>query len=181
MKIAVICWGSIFWDKGSLKTLGDWKHDGPELSLEFCRISSPGKSKERLTLVLSETGTICTTYWDLLAATDLKSARNNLRDREGAVTDDIETFTRNQNPLSLEAVQINNWLTKHPEVDAVVWSGIRSNWQEVRHREFSEAELIRYLDSKKSSIARIREQFERTPEQLQTKGKVVFTKWCLDQ
>ena len=177
MKIAVICWGSMLWDKGSLKTSGDWKTDGPELPLEFCRISSPGKSKERLSLVLSEIGTKCVTYWDLFALPDLKSARNNLRDREGAVTDDIETFTRNQNPLSRAAIQMDAWLKEHPEVDAVVWSGVRSNWHELRSNEFSVDDLIYYLESKKSSIARIKEQFDRTPEQMQTLGKEVFLRW----
>ena len=177
MNIAVICWGSMLWDKGSLKTSGDWKKDGPELPLEFCRISSPGKSKERLTLVLSETGTKCVTFWDLMVATDLKSARNNLRDREGAVTDDIQTFIRNQNPLSLEALQIDAWLMEHPEVEAVVWTGVKSNWRELRNKEFSGADLIQYLESKKSSIARTKEQFERTPEQLKTVGTDVFVKW----
>lgn len=177
MKIAVIGWGSILWDKGSLKTTGEWKNDGPALPLEFSRISSPGKPKERLTLILSDTGTNCVTYWDLMAAKDLKTARNNLRDREGSVTDDIHIFTRNQNPLSLVAIQIDAWLAGHPEVDAVVWTGVGSNWLELRHKEFSDEDLIQYLESKKSSISRIKENFERTPEQLQTNGKTVFMKW----
>lgn len=127
MKIAVICWGSIFWDKGSLKTQGDWKNDGPELPLEFCRISSFGKSKERVVLALNESSSMCVTCWDIMVATDLKTARNNLRDREGAVTDDIQIFTRNQNPLSVAAVQIDLWLKNHPDIEAVVWTGLESN------------------------------------------------------
>ena len=166
MKIAVICWGSIFWDKGSLKTIGNWKNDGPELPLEFCRISSHGKSKERLTLVLNESSKTCVTYWDLMAATDLKTARNNLRDREGTVTDDIHTFTRNQNPLSSIAKQIEIWLVKHPDVDAVVWTGLTSNWPELRRNKFSNEDFIQYLDSKKNSIARIKEYFDKAMERI---------------
>lgn len=181
MKIAVICWGSLYWDKGSLKTLGDWKNDGPELPLEFCRISSHGKSKERLTLVLNESSEMCMTFWDLMSATDLKTARNNLRDREGTVTDDIETFTRNQNPLSLSAKQIETWLAHHPEVDAVVWTGLNSNWHELRKTKFSTEDLIQYLDSKKDSITKIKEYFEKAPAQVQTVGRQAFTKWCKDQ
>ncbi len=181
MKIAVICWGSIFWDKGSLKTTGNWKNDGPDLPLEFCRISSHGKSKERLTLVLNESSKTCVTYWDLMAATDLKTARNNLRDREGTVTDDIHTFTRNQNPLSSIAKQIEIWLVKHPEVDAVVWTGLTSNWPELRNTKFSNEDFIQYLDSKKNSIARIKDYFDKAPPQSQTVGREVFVKWCCDQ
>lgn len=177
MKIAVICWGSIFWDKGSLKTQGEWKKDGPELPLEFSRISSHGKSKERITVVLNESGRPCVTYWDLMAATDLKTARNNLRDREGTVTDDIHFFTKGQNPLSVEAVQIESWLVSHPEIDAVVWTGLTSNWSEFRNNDYSAGDLIQYLDSKKNSIAKIKEYFEKAPPQIQTAGREVFMKW----
>lgn len=181
MKIAVICWGSLFWDKGSLKTSGDWKSDGPELALEFSRISSHGKSKERVTLVLDESGSMCVTYWDLMAATDLKAARNNLRDREGTVTDDIHSFTRNQNPLSTEAKQIELWLGKHPEIDAVVWTGLKSNWTELRKTKFSNEDFVQYLESKKSSVQRIKEYFDKAPPQSQTVGREVFMKWRNEQ
>ena len=162
-----------------MKTLGEWKNDGPELPLEFCRISSPRKSKERVTLVLDESSKLCVTYWDLMAATDLKSARNNLRDREGTVTDDIHTFTRNQNPLSVVAKQIEIWLADHPEVDAVVWTGLESNWAQLRKTKFSAEDLVQYLESKKDSLTKIKEYFEKAPPQVQTVGRDVFTKWSL--
>ena len=181
MKIAVICWGSLHWDKGSLKTLGDWKNDGPSLQLEFCRISSPGKSKERVTLILSETGTECITYWDLMVASDLKAAMINLRDREGAVSDDIHSYTRNQNPLSTTAYQIEIWLAKHPEIDAVIWTGVTSNWLKCRNRKFSYDDFVLYLDSKKKSMTEIKQYFDKAPAQSQTAGREVFTKWCKDQ
>jgi hypothetical protein len=178
MKIAVICWGSIFWDKGCLKTTGAWKNDGPELQLEFCRISSQGKPKERVTLALSESGQKCLTFWDLMAADDLKSAKRNLKDREGCPMDDIHTYTRNKNPLSHTEKQIETWLTQHEEIEAVVWTGLTSNWSECRNVAFSNDDLVKYLDSKKHSIHKIKEYFDLVPSQLQTKGREVFTKWC---
>jgi hypothetical protein len=180
VKIAVISWGSTYWDKGSLKTLGNWKDDGPELPLEFCRISSQGRSKERVTLALNEGSAMCVTYWDVIASSDLKTARNNLRDREGAVTDDIETFTRGQNPLSASAVQIDKWLADHSEIDAVVWTGLDSNWSKYRGVKFSAEDLIQYLDSKKSSIAKTKESFDKAPEHIQTLGREVFKKWSAE-
>ncbi len=180
MKIAVICWGSLFWDKGSLKTMGEWKNDGPELPLEFCRLSSFGKSKERVTLVLDEASTLCTTYWDLMVATDFKTARNNLRDREGAVTDEIHSFTRNQNPLSIIDQQIERWLSQHPEVDQVIWTGLTSNWEKFRRVQFSAEDFVLYLNSKKDSISEIKKYFDKAPPQSKTLGREVFVKWCLD-
>ncbi|MBA2403215.1 MAG: hypothetical protein H0V66_00465 [Bdellovibrionales bacterium] len=181
MKIAVICWGSLYWDKGSLKTSGSWKNDGPSLNLEFCRISSHNKSKERVTLVLSDSGTECVTYWELMVATDLKSAMINLRDREGSVTDDIHSYTRNQNPLSQTAKNIETWLEYHPEVDAVIWTGLTSNWSLYRGTPYSHEDFVTYLNSKKNSIAEIKKYFDKIPPQLQTVGREVFAKWSKDQ
>ena len=178
MNIAVICWGSLYWDKGSLKTKGDWKIDGPELSLEFSRISSYGKSKERVTLVLDESGEKCVTYWDIMEATDLKTARNNLRDREGTVTDDIQTYMRGQNPLSAIALEIESWLFLHPEIDAVVWTGLESNWAELRSTGFSKEDFFQYLETKKNSLAKIKEYFSKVPKQSQTGTWRDFMAWC---
>lgn len=178
MNIAVICWGSLFWDKGSLKTKGDWKIDGPELLLEFSRISSYGKSKERVTLVLDESGEKCVTYWDLMEASDLKTARNNLRDREGTVTDDIHTYVRDQNPLSATALQMDLWLNQHPEINAVVWTGLESNWEKLRNVKFSKDEFVQYLESKKNTIAKINEYFSQIPEQSQTVTWEAYMAWC---
>jgi hypothetical protein len=179
MKIAVICWGSILWDQGSLKTSGQWKKDGPPLPLEFCRISSPRKPKERVTLVINEESAPTSTYWNYMEASDLKSARNNLRDREGAVTDDIHIFTRGQNPLSRVAQIIESWLELHPEVDVVIWTGVESNWFQVRGTKYSSEDFHLYLEGKKKSIQKIKEVFEKTPGDIQTKGSDIFKAWLI--
>lgn len=181
MKIAVICWGSLYWDKGCLKTSAAWKNDGPELQLEFCRISSHGQSKERVTLVLSESGQMCVSYWDLMAASDLKSAIKNLKDREGCPMGDIHSFRRNQNPLSDIDKQIELWLADHQEVEAVIWTGLTSNWPRYRNAAFTIEDFVLYLNSKKHSIATIKQYFEKVPAQSQTVASEVFTKWCVDQ
>jgi len=177
MKIAVICWGSLYWDKGNLGTTGNWKNDGPSLKLEFCRLSSFGKSKERVTLALSDMGDLCVTYWDLMAASDLKAARKNLKDREGCPMGDIHFFSRNQNPLSNVDKQMETWLADHLEVDAVIWTGLTSNWSKYRSGHFTAQDFIQYLNSKKDSIVEIKHYFEKVPAQLQTTGREVFNKW----
>jgi len=58
-KIAVIAWGSLVWDKRSLRIADKFECTGPRLPIEFCRISGDG----RLTLVIDETnGAECPTY-----------------------------------------------------------------------------------------------------------------------
>ena len=53
MKIAVLTWGSLVWERRELQAASDFVADGPLLPIEFCRISRDG----RLTLVLEGTPT----------------------------------------------------------------------------------------------------------------------------
>ena len=48
MRIAIIAWGSLVWDPRTLQIKGDWVASGPELDIEFSRVSKDG----RLTLVI---------------------------------------------------------------------------------------------------------------------------------
>lgn len=58
MKIAVLGWGSVVWERGVLEVAADFLPNGPHLPLEFCRVSGD----ERLTLVIDETfGAACPT------------------------------------------------------------------------------------------------------------------------
>ena len=59
MKIAVLAWGSVVWERGVLEVAADFMPNGPHLPVEFCRVSGG----ERLTLVIDETlGATCPTY-----------------------------------------------------------------------------------------------------------------------
>ena len=59
MKIAVLAWGSVVWERGVLEVAAEFMPNGPDLPVEFCRISGG----ERLTLVIDETfGATCPTY-----------------------------------------------------------------------------------------------------------------------
>ena len=50
MKIAVLGWGSLIWNKGNLRLTTNWTDGGPILPIEFSRISDDG----RLTLVIDD-------------------------------------------------------------------------------------------------------------------------------
>ena len=83
MRIAVLAWGSLVWDRRSIGIAGDFEPTGPRLPIEFCRISGGG----RLTLVVDEAlGTPCVTYAALSAFGDLGAAIEDLRVREGMPT-----------------------------------------------------------------------------------------------
>ena len=81
MKIAVLAWGSIVWERGVLEVAATFMPNGPNLPVEFCRVSGD----ERLTLVIDETfGAACPTYAAPSSFGDLNAALLNLWVREGS-------------------------------------------------------------------------------------------------
>ena len=78
MKIAVLGWGSLIWDRRNLCIDGEWHDDGPELPIEFARMSS----RERLTLVLHKSAENVQTLWVNSGLDNLKDAISNLKERE---------------------------------------------------------------------------------------------------
>jgi hypothetical protein len=132
MNIAVIGWGSLIWCPGSLR-----RADGPTLPIEFARISED----ERLTLVIHPGSPLQPTYWALSELTDLTEARRNLMEREGCRSlTRVQYFTRDDaSPQISREVdkQLKHWLPKRNEVEAAIWTGLETNWDEKFHKGFS--------------------------------------------
>ncbi len=89
MKIAVLGWGSLTWDKenlnGNLEVCGEWKSDGPNLPIELARISEDG----RLTLVILPGSEDITVLWNERNHNELDAAIENLKEREGGRVDTV--------------------------------------------------------------------------------------------
>src|SRR5437773_2470240 len=90
MNIAVVAWGSLIWCPGSLRMKTRWRQDGPQLPLEFARISQDG----RLTLVILPDSEDQLTYWTVSELATLDEARRNVRERENAKLTDIHYVVR---------------------------------------------------------------------------------------
>lgn len=177
MKIATIGWGSLIWDQErQFNVKGVWADDGPTLPLEFCRISSRGKEKERVTLVIDQiSGMACPTYWNYMHDTTLELAINTLRIREETPQRNIHYILKNGIPMNDIQVTIHNWL-RNRDIDAMIWTGLSSNWEECRNTNFSLDDLEAYLLSKKSTFNFIDEYFEKAPTQIKTPGRELFNK-----
>lgn len=173
MNIAVIGWGSLIWSPGSLKVRTKWRKEGPALPIEFARISSDG----RLTLVIQPGSTAQQTNWALSEFTELEDARRNLAEREGCSLTAVHYLTldtASPSVLPEVAQELRTWLTKRKDVEAVIWTGLTTNWREKRNRDFSPEDAVLYLDEVHDdqpltrTYARAREYVQNAPPSIQT-------------
>ena len=162
MKIAVLAWGSVVWERGVLEVATDFMPDGPHLPVEFCRISGG----ERLTLVIDETfGATCPTYAGPGTFGDLNAALLNLWVREGSQGEPLPSDVRRHGRVGFTDVssgQKSDIATqRHPRAvaaitawaqangyDAAIWTALASRLHEPgkRGEPFTINAAIRYLE-----------------------------------
>lgn len=148
-KIAILGWGSLLWD---LRLEFDehhepWQFDGPELPLEFSRVSSSRKGA--LTLVIDEAnGATCRSAYALSKRRDPDDAIADLRCREGTVMRRIGVYFRDGSRAGKPTIPatIPPWADRLG-IDVVVWTGLPSNFEEEVKRPFSVENAIRHLQS----------------------------------
>ena len=160
MHIVILGWGSLLWDKHPEfdEKHGPWKYDGPQLKLEFSRISQ--SRHDALTLVIDpKNGAPCTVAYAKSKRSDPEDAICDLRCREGTTLSNIGFLfadgsrKRGRDPDSLETIR--NWAIDK-KIDVVVWTDLCSNFEEVCGKPFTiEAALahIQALDGEAKSHA----------------------------
>jgi len=152
MKIAILGWGSLIWDKRDLQIVGSWQTGGPVLPIEFSRVSNDG----RLTLVIDpQNGQPIATLYTRSAFENLNDAIANLREREGRplkeqigyvnlVNNTEREYSREQHPAACDAIkawaQANAW-------QAVIWTALPSNFELKRKVPFTVAAAVAYVGS----------------------------------
>jgi hypothetical protein len=180
MKIAVLAWGSLVWDRGVLGIVGNFEPNGPRLPIEFCRISGRGNAPRRLTLVNDETvGCSCLCYSALSTFDNLASARENLRDREGMDHVNgvgfVDCFTATESHRAMErhpaAVGTIRAWARATGYDAVIWTALASNFHEPAkaNEPFSVEAAIRYLSGRDGAeLEAALNYIRRAPSEVQT-------------
>lgn len=155
MRIAILGWGSLIWDRRDLPITGDWRRGGLVLPIEFSRISRSGERAGGLTLVIDEQhGANVPTRFALSPCTNLDDAIADLRTREGTSSDRIgyvnlvrnteRDYARQQHPHASDTIKA--WAQAQP-LDAVVWTALPSNFAEVAQRPFSVEAAIQHLQA----------------------------------
>ena len=90
MKIAILGWGSLLWDHNADfdSQHNQWLLDGPELKLEFSRVSQ--SRCQALTLVIdSQNGELCRVAYTFSKRKDPEDAICDLQSREGTTRKNI--------------------------------------------------------------------------------------------
>ncbi len=162
MRIAVLAWGSLISDRRELAIARDFKPCGPQLPIEFCRVSGGG----RLTLVIDEAfGASCPTYVAASACGDLDAALKNLWIREGSQNEVLPKNLRTHGRVGFVEVASGNCsgkaIERHPKAvftirawaeatgfNAVIWTALASNFgdSDKGGEPFSVEAAIRYLE-----------------------------------
>ncbi|MBI5559837.1 MAG: hypothetical protein HY883_01000 [Deltaproteobacteria bacterium] len=145
MKIAIIGWGSLIWDPRELPREGTWQDDGPELKIEFSRISKDA----RLTLVLDvANGTPVKTKYVMSPRTSLDDAIEDLREREGKVGKCIGwvDIVKNTSSANCTHKQVAEWC-RDKGFDAAIWTDLPPNFEKETKKPFSVDNAIIYLKS----------------------------------
>jgi hypothetical protein len=174
MDVAVIGWGSLVCCPGSLRIRTRWRRSGPVLPIEFARISGD----DRLTLVICPGLKKLQTYWALSEFTDLKGARENLRDRENATKLDDIHFASVSGDAAEDSPQevrdeVGHWLESRPELHAAIWTGLASNWEKKRGHDFTVDDAVRYLKELEAARERARATCERAKEYVRNAPELV--------
>lgn len=147
MKIAILGWGSLIWDvRPEFDSFHEgWLSDGPELKLEFSRISE--SRKRALTLVIDEQcGEVCRVAYALSKRKRLDDAVCDLRCREGTILERIGYVFVGNGGSGVPKVPdtIEPW-AKKKKLDVVVWTGLQSNFESITKKPFSIPEALAHL------------------------------------
>ena len=184
LRISVVGWGSIVWDRRDLAIAANFEPTGPRLPVEFCRVSRDG----RLTLVIDEVlGVPCITYSAVSAFDNLEGAIESLRDREGMPNTRGVGFTIPRcDKQSVRAAE------RHPQVvktiaawaiakgfDAAIWTALGSNFAEKANAPFSVRAVIRYLEKRDAkTLDATLTYVRRAPPEVQTPVRVeINSRW----
>ena len=169
MKIACLCWGSLFWNPKELKIQKDsdgnniWYEDGPFLPIEFTRISGD----DNVTLIIDDKAKPIQVMWALFETNDIDTAREMLRKRERTIIDNIHFAIAEEKVDDKIKSTIIQWI-KTKEIDMAIWTGLSYSSKTENKRPTAE-EIIRHLKNLPEEGKIVAEKYIRkAPKQIQT-------------
>jgi hypothetical protein len=170
--IACLGWGSLIWDPRELPLVDRrpeaWRNDGPELPLEFARVSGGG----RLTLVIDQLSPGVRVLWNTLAVPSLPDAIEALRKREGTRRSWIGRWP---NGDEFECAEVVAQWARDLDLGGVVWSAMPGKFNDQDYVRPSLAEALEYLHELNGGPRRDAEEYVRNaPRQVSTPYRLEF-------
>jgi len=147
--IAILGWGSLLWDERPEfdEHRSPWELDGPDLKLEFSRVSESRSGA--LTLVVDPVnGSICRVANARSKRRNPKDAICDLRSREGTTRSNMGIYfadgssNQSKDPATLDTIKA--WATSK-DIDVVLWTDLPSNFAKDRGCSFSVENAVAYL------------------------------------
>ena len=175
-EIAVLGWGSLICDPRDLILRdGKWQDNGPYLPIEFSRVSRD----RRLTLALTRGAELVRTLWSYMGTDSVGEAVWSLAHREGARPEevgylDLEFGDHWCRTVDEHLETIREWVKEQGDndnnIDVVVWTDLKPNFEKKAREELNEESAIDYLMRLRPEMKdRAREYIEKAPEQVQTR------------
>lgn len=168
-RIVCLGWGSLIWEPKGFSIQDQWFEDGPLIPAEFARQSQDG----RITLVLVETGLLVPSLWAVMESTDLASAVEALRRREGILENNVEKHVCRWSvgqPSPTLIPGLSEWANAH-EVAHVIWTGLPPKFNGVETTPSAE-QVVEYLAKLSGEQRERAEQYVRlAPRQIDTKNR----------
>lgn len=149
-KIAILGWGSLLWDKQPAfdDCHGAWEPEGPELRIEFSRVSSTRGGA--LTLVIDpDHGSACRVSYALSTRRAPEDVICDLRCREGTTRKNIGyyftdgTAEQARDEATLNAVKA--WALAKG-IDVTVWTDLPSNFELKTGKPFSLPDALAHIE-----------------------------------
>lgn len=172
--IACLGWGSLVWDPNGLPVESGWHLDGPQLPIEFARVSKDG----RLTLVIIEGTPAVTVLWARLSVSSLDDAIHVLANREGVPQASIRHSIGFWSPARHSRHQhiglIGTW-ARERELAAVVWTALKPGFSATRGVVPTSQEVLAHLGSLDiEDTAGAEKYVRRAPAQVRTPYRTVI-------
>lgn len=166
--IACLGWGSLIWNPDGLPVADGWSPDGPQLPIEFARVSGRG----RLTLVVTKGAPSLGVFWSRLTVRCLDEGIEALAAREDITPENIRYSIGIWSPARRsrheEAEAIGQWAAAQ-RIEAVVWTALKPGFPESRGVVPSCEQALDYLRSLEGpGRASAEEYVRRAPVQIST-------------
>ncbi len=174
LSVAIAClgWGSLVWQPKDLPVVGEWRHDGPALTMEFARHSGQKTGEDRLTLVLTTSGPVVTSRWTTLGVSEIDEAKKALQRREGCRLRDIGFYPGESS--SEFACEIAEW-AKTKNLRGVVWTALPPKFANEDGRVPTQDEALGFLSDLTGKPKALAEKYVRmAPHAVQTPYRAAF-------